>query len=152
MLVGYLLLGTGVLRGVEARWAQILDHEGFSALRSTVVPAFPGPLRWVGVAETPQGIVRSRFWAWRVTASTATWFPEETLEPNTPEVEGHWAVQAFLEVARFPWRTAVADGKVWIIEYQDLAFVDHPFGGPMVLRLRLDPSGAVKALEFDHRL
>jgi hypothetical protein len=43
------------------------------------------------------------------------------------------------------------DGDGWIIEYEDLAFEDHPFGGPMRLRLRADAAGVVRAAEFDHR-
>ena len=43
-------------------------------------------------------------------------------------------------------------GESRVVEFRELAFQDHPFGGPMVLRVRVDPSGAVQAVEFDHRL
>jgi hypothetical protein len=39
-----------------------------------------------------------------------------------------------------------------VVEYHELAFVDYPLGGPMVLRVRVDSLGAVRALKFDHRL
>jgi hypothetical protein len=41
---------------------------------------------------------------------------------------------------------------VALTEYHELAFVDHPLGGPMVLRVRVDSFGGVRALKFDHRL
>jgi hypothetical protein len=50
-----------------------------------------------------------------------------------------------------PWRRAQQEGGAWTIEYEDLAFEDHPFGGPMVLRLRVDGSGAVRSAELDHK-
>lgn len=34
-----------------------------------------------------------------------------------------------------------------VVEFRELTFQDHPFGGPMVLRVRVDPSGAVQAVE-----
>lgn len=151
-LCGYLLLGAGVRTGVEARWARVLAGDGPVVTRSTVVPAFPGPLRWLGVAETPSMILRARFWAWEVAASPAEVFPRGTPDPALPQVEAHWAVRAFLEAARFPWRRTLIEGESRVVEFRELAFQDHPFGGPMVLRARVGPSGAVQAVEFDHRL
>jgi hypothetical protein len=60
-------------------------------------------------------------------------------------------VRTFLERARVPWRRAQHDGGSWTIEYEDLAFEDHPFGGPMILRLRVDASGGVRSVEVGHR-
>ena len=37
------------------------------------------------------------------------------------------------------------------IEYRDLAFADHPLGGPLSLRLWVDESGNVRKFEFGHR-
>lgn len=43
------------------------------------------------------------------------------------------------------------DLETQLVELRDLAFEDHPFGGPMTLRIRLDRSGAVRASELGHK-
>lgn len=151
-LLAYLLLGTLVMNGVETRWKETLALQGTPALRATVVPTFPGPFRWLGVAEGPSGIVRARFWVWKVDVSDADWFEKERPTTDTAQAENHPAVQSFLRFAKFPWRRTLRQGETVIVEYHELAFEDHPFGGPMVLRLRVDPSGAAQGAEWGHRL
>ena len=151
-LLGYLAVSVAVMNGVEARWARALGERGVPISRLAVVPAFPGPLRWLGVAEGPSGILLARFWAWDVHASGAALFEPEPEEPGLAQLDHHPAVRSFLSVARFPWRRTVRDGDRVTVEYHELAFEDHPFGGPKVLRLRLSRSGAVEAVEWGHRL
>lgn len=152
-LAAYAGLATGVMNGVEIRWAGLLEGQGVRVLRSAAVPAFPGPLRWLGLAETPSGIVRVGFWAWEeMTVSRVEVFEYGSSDRQLSHVDNHRAARAFLGRARFPWKRVLPDGEKWVVEYQELAFVDHPLGGPMVLRLRVDPSGAVRAVELDHRL
>lgn len=150
-LTAYLLLGLAALRIIEARWTQALDRQGTATVRSAVAPVFPGPWRWLGVAETDDSLIRARFWAWSVATSPPTVVRKGSAERGVPAVESHPAVAAFLERARVPWRRVTRDGEAWTIEYEDLAFEDHPFGGPMLLRLRVDRSGAVRVVEFGHR-
>ena len=149
-LGAYLVLGVATLKLAETRWAQALEREAVVTIRRAVVPVVPGPLRWLGVAETPDAAIRARFWIWDVTAADGA---VERRHPGSSltNVEEHPAVRAFLERARVPWRRARHDDGSWTIEYEDLAFEDHPFGGPMVLRLRVDASGIVRSVEVDHR-
>jgi len=44
----------------------------------------------------------------------------------------------------------VRDGDTQVVVYRDLAFEDHPFGGEMALRVSLDRSGAVRAIQLEH--
>lgn len=152
VLAVYAAVATVVMKGVETRWAEMLHGQDVRVLRVGVVPAFPGPLRWLALAETPSGIVRAGFWAWEVTLSRAGVFERGSSGPQLSHVDDHRAVKAFLGRAQFPWRRVVPDRDQWVIEYEELAFVDHPLGGPMVLRLRVDPSGVVRSAELDHRL
>lgn len=149
-LGAYLLLGVATMKLAEARWAQALEREGVVTIRRAVVPVVPGPLRWLGVAETSDAAVRARFWIWDVTSSGST-VERRQPGPSLAGVEEHPAVRAFLERARVPWRRAQHEGGAWTIEYEDLAFEDHPFGGPMALRLRLDASGIVRSVALGHR-
>ena len=89
----------------------------------------------------------------RAVAGRAPWpvFPKTTADGHTG-LDGLPEVKAFRAFARFPWLTVVADGDAQFVEYRDLAFEDHPWGGPMALRLRLDRSGAVTAIELGHKL
>lgn len=151
VLASYVLLTVAVRDAMDARWRDVIGREGLTPMRAAVVPVFPGPWRWLGVAETKDGAVRARFWAWAVTTASRTVEAREPLAAEAPVVEHHPAVAAFLERAKVPWRRVRRDGDAWIIEYEDLAFEDHPFGGPMRLRLRADPAGTVRAAEFDHR-
>lgn len=151
LLGGYLLLTVAVRDAVKARWDEVLGRDGPTPMRAAVVPVFPGPWRWLGVAETKDGAIRARFWAWAVTTASRTVEAAEPVPVGAPVVEHHSAVVAFLERAKVPWRRVTRDGDGWIIEYEDLAFEDHPFGGPMRLRLRTDPAGTVRAAEFEHR-
>jgi membrane-bound metal-dependent hydrolase YbcI (DUF457 family) len=149
-LGAYLLLGVATMKIAEIRWAQALEREAIVTIRRAVVPVAPGPLRWLGVAETPDAAIRTRFWIWEVTPRGAT-VERRQPGPSFAGADEHPAVRAFLERARVPWRRAQHDGESWTIEYEDLAFEDHPFGGPMILRLRVDASGVVRAVEVDHK-
>lgn len=92
LLAGYLLFTVAVRDAVDARWRQALARDGLMPVRAAVVPAFPGPWRWLGVAETEDGAVRARFWAWVVTTASRT-------------------VAAFLDRAKVPWRRVIRDGE-----------------------------------------
>lgn len=153
LLGTYLLLGAITMKAVESRWArEIQSTLPVASARAVVVPAFPGPFRWLRVAETPDAIVRSRFWAWQANASPRAAFAKAPTGSDVPDVEAHPAVKAFRRRGPFVHRRAKKVGDAWLIEYEDLAFEDHPFGGPMVLRLRVEPTGAVRRIEFGHRL
>jgi len=150
-LLGYVLLGVVVMKSVETRWVRVVGATASPPARAGVVPDFPPLLRWLGAADTFGGIVQARFWVWDVTPAGGRLFPTSGVADGAPSVHGHPAVEAFLKAAKLPWRRAIREGDAWVIEYRDLAHVDHPLGGPMVLRLRLDASGAVLAAELDHR-
>jgi hypothetical protein len=151
LLGSYLLVTVAVRDAVKSRWDEALDREGLAPMRAAVVPVFPGPWRWLGVAETQDRAIRARFWASAVTTGSSTIEARKPVPVGAPVVEDHPAVVALLERARVPWRRVTRDADGWIIEYEDLAFEDHPFGGPMRLRLRTDAAGTVRAAEFEHR-
>jgi hypothetical protein len=83
--------------------------------------------------------------------SQLTTFPKGHLDGLT-DLEALPEVRIFRGFARFPWLTLRTDGDVRRVEYEDLAFEDHPLGGPMALRLTVDPSGRVRTVELGHRL
>ena len=61
-------------------------------------------------------------------------------------------MRTFRAFARFPWWTVTIDGDLRRVEYRDLAFEDHPFGGPMALRIAVDRSGVVRDVDLGHKL
>lgn len=151
LLVVY-VLGAGVAsRTAEAEFRQRLDGQGVAPLRTVLTPVFPGPVRWLGVAETPDTLYRVRFWLGRPSAA-----PIEVLARGVPPpasaLEQRPEVRAFRAFARVPWLRAWADGDRQVVEYRDLAFEDHPLGGPMALRFELDHSGTVRTVALGHRL
>ncbi|MGH7319546.1 MAG: metal-dependent hydrolase [Candidatus Rokuibacteriota bacterium] len=151
MLAAYALVA-GMLGGFAvARWEGVLAARGIPSTRVAVVPSFPGPWRWVGVAETDVTLYRASFWLAGGSTPQLASFSKEPLDGLT-DLEALPEVQAFRAFARVPWFTATADGDAQVVEFRDLAFQDHPFGGPMALRLRLDRSGAVTDIELGHKL
>lgn len=150
-LAAYVVVAGTMHRAAEGEFHRLLDGQGVAPARAAVVPVFPGPLRWLGVAETEGALYRSRFWLGRRGNEALAMFPK-TAADGHPGLEGLPEVKAFRAFARFPWLTVVSDGSARLVEYRDLAFEDHPWGGPMALRLRLDRSGAVRAVELGHKL
>lgn len=149
-LMLYILVAGMTAKSAAATFAGLLEAQGITPIRATVVPVFPGPARWLGVAETDLAIYRSRFWVRGdrgapVAAISKPAMGEPWSLDELPEV------RAFKAFARFPWRTRAVDGNDQVVEYRDLAFEDHPWGGPLSLRVRVDPAGAVRAIEFGHR-
>jgi inner membrane protein len=151
MLVGYALAAGAFAASATTQWESLLAARGIVATRLAVIPAFPGPWHWIGVAETDRAVYRAGLWlAGGPTPELAT-FPIEPLD-GLAQLEASREVRTFRTFARFPWLTLTSDGDLRRIEYHDLAFADHPFGGPMTLRLTLDPSGAIRTVELGHRL
>jgi inner membrane protein len=134
-----------------AQWRGLLADRGVAATRLAVVPTFPGPLRWVAVAEAEAALYRARFWLPAVASRELATFPRGQLD-GLVGLDASPEVRAFLAFARFPWLTVTPEGDLRRVEYLDLAFEDHPFGGPMALRLTVDPAGAVRSVELGHKL
>lgn len=129
-LAVYLLLSVLVMQVAQWRWiGAVLEGEAAGG-RAVVVPGFPGPFRWLGVAETSGGIIRSRFWLWQVDGTPRTVITSAPVPPDAPDLEHSPAVKAFGERATFLHRrtTRIADG--WVIEYEDLAFLGPSTRGP----------------------
>ena len=136
-------------RPAEGQFRRSLGDQGVMPARAIVVPVLPGPLRWLGVAEADHGVYQVRFSIGGGRAERIVTLPRVTPDPGLDRVS---EVQAFRAFARFPWATGVADGDTQLVELRNLAFEDHPFGGPMTLRIRLDRSGAGRASELGHKL
>ncbi|MGH7265791.1 MAG: metal-dependent hydrolase [Candidatus Rokuibacteriota bacterium] len=134
----------------EAQFTRGLEARGVALARPVVVPVFPGPLRWMAVADAGDAVYGARFWVGALAPDSLTVVTRPASAPP-PGVESLPEVRAFRAFARLPWRTEIVDGDGRIVEYRDLAFEDHPWGGPMALRLRLDASGAVTGIHLGHR-
>lgn len=150
-LLVYVIAVGAMSRTAEGQFRRSLGEQGVMPARAIVVPVFPGPLRWLGVAEADDGVYQARFsiGGGGGRAERIVTLPRVTPDPGLDRFS---EVRAFRAFARFPWVTVVADGDTQLVEFRDLAFEDHPFGGPMTLRIRLDRSGAVRASELGHKL
>ena len=146
----YAVAAGGLGRAAEAEFGRRLTQQGGEASPVAVVPIFPGPLRWMGVAETAAGVARVRFWLGQRDSAPLNVVATTGARP-APSVEALPAVRAFRAVARVPVGSVRAAASGSVVEYRDWAFEDHPGGGPMALRLRLDASGAVRQVEVGHR-
>lgn len=151
LLVVHVMVAGLVSQAADGSWARRLAAEGVTVTRQAVVPAFPGPWRWVGVADGEEALYRATASIGRWSAAPLAVFPKGSLDGLTG-LDRSPAVQAFRAFARFPWLTVTGDGDIRRVELQDLAFADHPLGGPMALRLTVDGSGAVRAVALGHRL
>ncbi len=151
-LVAAYALVAGALGWVaEAQWKALLTDQVVAATRLAVVPTFPGPLRWVGVAETDRALYRAAFSVGNPSPPPLVIFAKEPRD-GLAELDRTAAVRTFLAFARFPWRTVTTNGDLREIEYRDLAFEDHPLGGPMALRITVDRAGVVRGVDLGHKL
>jgi inner membrane protein len=151
-LVAAYALAAGAFSWVaEAQWKALLTGQGVAATRVAVVPTFPGPLRWVGVAEANHAFYRAAFSVGKPSHPVFAIFPKESMD-GLANLNRTAAVRTFLGFARFPWWTVTTDGDRRQIEYRDLAFEDHPLGGPMALRITVDRDGVVRAVDLGHKL
>jgi inner membrane protein len=146
----YALVAGAISWVAEAQWKALLTDQAVAATRVTVVPTFPGPLRWVGVAEANHAFYRAAFSVGRPSHPVLAIFPKESLD-GLADLDRTPAVRTFLAFARLPWWTVTTDGDRREIEYRDLAFEDHPFGGPMALRITVDRDGAVRTVDLGHK-
>lgn len=146
----YAVAAGGLSWAAEVEVRRLLARRGSEASQPVVVPIFPGPLHWMGVAETGTGVSRLRFWLGRGDGALRSVVPTTGPRPG-PSLEALPAVRAFRGVARVPVGSVRREGDGSVVEYRDLAFEDHPGGGPMALRLRLDASGTVRQVEVGHR-
>lgn len=135
-----------------SRWQGFIESQGISPVRSTVIPLFPGPFRWLGVAETEKAFYQKRFWVYG-SASRPPHLFSKTKNEEIASVQQLREVKLFLDFARFPWRRVRTEGSFRIVEYRDLAFADHPLGflgGPLSLQIWVDESGSVRKVELGH--
>jgi inner membrane protein len=150
LAIGLYVVITGVAQQAAfSRWRDFMELQGTLPIRSAVLPIFPGPFRWLGISETQKGFYEQSFWLYGSNAVTPRFFSKTNADLR--DVERLREVQVFLSFARFPWKQEIYDRGLRVIQYQDLAFVDHPLGGPMVLRIWQDEFGAVRRMEFGHR-
>ncbi len=135
-----------------SRWQGFIESQGIRPSRSAIIPLFPGPFRWLGVAETEKAIYQKRFWVYGSAIGPPHLF-SKTKNEDFASVQQLREVKLFLDFARFPWRHVRTEGPFRIVEYRDLAFADHPLGflgGPLSLQIWLDESGSVRKVELGH--
>jgi len=147
----YALFAGLMLRQADAEFRHRLEAQGIRETRAVMVPVFPGPLRWAGAADAGPAVYRARFWLGGRGTEPLTLMAKPLASPP-PALDGLPEVRAFLAFARLPWRTVVVDGDTLVAEYRDLAFEDHPWGGPMALRVRMDRAGTVRTIDLGHKL
>jgi len=148
----YVVIAAVVQRTAFIRWQESIQVQGILPTRSTVVPLFPGPFRWLGVSETEQGFYQQPFWLYGSKTEIAHLFLKTNADLG--DLERLREVQVFLSFARFPWQQEFYDRGRRVIEYRDLAFADHPLGilgGPLSLRIWMDEPGSISEMKFGHR-
>jgi len=147
-IVIYVLV-TGVhQRMAFSRWQGFMESQGIKPIRSVILPLFPGPFRWLGVLETEETFYQHDFWLYGSSPGPPHLFSKTN--GDLGELEQLGEVQLFLKFARFPWRRELSEDSFRIVEYRDLAFADHPMGGPLALRIWVDGSNSVRKVEFGH--
>ena len=135
------------------QWERFTTSQGIRPIRSAVIPLFPGPLRWLGLAETETALYQKPFWLYGQASGPPHLF-SKTNDEDFKSVRQLKEVQLFLNFARFPWRRVRTEGSFRVFEYRDLAFADHPMGilgGPLSLRIWVDESNSVRKVELGHR-
>ena len=148
-ILSYVLIAGIQQRTAFSRWQGYLESQGIKHTRSAVIPLFPGPFRWLGVSETKEAFYQQPFLLYGPPPKTLRMFSKTGVD--LAHLEKLREVQLFLSFARFPWRQVWKEGSFWVIEYQELAFADHPLGGPLSLRIWVDESDSVKKVELGHR-
>lgn len=151
-LAGLMLYGfsTGAHKWIAvSRWQALMDVQGIRPVRSAVLPLFPGPFRWLGLSETEKGFYQQPFRLYGSKTEIPNFFSKTN--GDLGDLERLREVQVFLYFARFPWKRELYERGVRVVEYRDLAFADHPWGGPLSLRIWLYESGSIKKMEFGHR-
>lgn len=120
-----------------------------------VFPRFPGPIRWLAVIQANPAYYETVVALDSSAPLTFRSYPRPAGSPEalTAAVGALEEVRAFQRFARFPWiRWQLHDHEV-VAEYEDLRFAAQLFsGGPMRLRVVLDPDGRVKQVSFGHRI
>jgi len=150
MVVALYVLTAGALKWMAvSRWQTSMESRGMKPIRSIALPLFPGPLRWLGVSETENAFYQQPFWLYGSSPEPPRIFSKNNV--NLGHVEQLKEVKLFLTFARFPWKQEWYDRGLRVVEYRDLAFADHPLGGPLSLRIWTDESGNVRKVEFGHR-
>lgn len=145
----YVVVTAGIQRTAFLRWQEFVELQGILPSRSAVIPLFAGPFRWLGVSETEQGFYQQSFQLYGSHVNAFRFFSK--INADLRDLERLREVQAFLSFARFPWIQESYDRGLRLVEYRDLAFADHPLGGPLALRIWLDESASIRKMEFGHR-
>jgi inner membrane protein len=146
----YVLIAGTQQRLASSRWDAFLQAQGIKPWRSTVVPLFPGPFRWMGVSETKDAFYQQSFWLFGSPPKAPRVLPKT--DEHFEAVDNLQEVKVFLSLARFPWRHVQTEGSFRVVAYEELAFADHPLGGPLSVRVWIDESNAVKKIELGHFL
>ena len=145
----YMVITAGVQRTAFIRWQEFMELQGILPTRSAVLPLFPGPFRWLGVSETEKGFYQQSFRLYGWNTNAPQFFSKTNADLR--DLERLREVQVFLSFARFPWKQESYDRGLRLVEYRDLAFADHPLGGPLALRIWLDESASISKMELGHR-
>jgi len=145
----YAVITGAVQRTAFIRWQEFMELKGILPTRSAVLPLFPGPFRWLGVSETEKGFYQQSFWLYGSNVNAPHFFSKTNADLR--DLERLREVQVFLRFARLPWKHELYERGLRVVEYRDLAFADHPLGGPLALRIWLDESGSIRKMELGHR-
>ncbi len=145
----YVVITAAVQRAAFIRWQEFMELQGIVPTRSAILPLFPGPFRWLGVSETEKGFYQQSFRLYGWNTNAPQFFSKTNADLR--DLERLREVQVFLGFARFPWKQESYDRGLRLVEYRDLAFADHPLGGPLALRIWLDESASIRKMELGHR-
>ena len=147
----YLGLAAGARGLATSRFEAALAQHGLPTSPVAVVPQFPGPFRWMALAESPSGLHQATVnlaHSGPVPLRLFEQAPRNGFVERTDSIE---SVRLFRTFTHFPWIRYVQRGDDHIVEYRDLRFGTDRAIHDMVLRVVLDPSGAVRRVDFNHR-
>ncbi|OGB95807.1 MAG: hypothetical protein A2Z31_04805 [candidate division NC10 bacterium RBG_16_65_8] len=147
----YLGLAAGARGLAEGRFEAALAERGLPASPMAVVPQFPGPFRWMALAESPSGLYQATVNLARSGPVPLRFFEHAARNGFLERSDAIESVRLFRSFARFPWTRYFQRGDDHIVEYRDLRFGTERARHDMVLRVVMNASGTVKSVDFNHR-
>ncbi len=143
----------------KQRMTAALQQQGIAAANISALPQPLNIFRWMGIAQTPNGVAQAYF---------SNWQDEELAVTLHENAQDEFAVRArqtpesqwYLQFARYPWiHTEEREGRN-VVEIRDLQFmidkgITQALGFPerslpFILRYRFSPNGNPLETEFNN--
>jgi membrane-bound metal-dependent hydrolase YbcI (DUF457 family) len=140
-LGGCWLANHAAVERVEA----VRSRQGFAAVRAAAIPLPPWPMRWLGVALSPEGVYSATLSLLDSEPPEFRFMPNSRENEFTQRARRLPEVKAYFEFARFPTLQYFDSGGAHIVELRDWRFGGRPGGGrmPFTYRIEMDAEGRV---------